>query len=465
MSASKPSRSVQLSRSWQYLLIGAAFVCVFWLVWREVHTQTDVSARQLVISDERRKLSEIDEVSDSPVASLHAVEVFARRGRDAVPRLVEELSAADPKAREFALVGLATIGPAAADAVSEIRALLTDDSPQVRANAVFALRLITQNSDEAGRAAAQMLADPDAEVREVAVTQLLVIGPRSTKIVLEQLHNDLPVARSQALRVLRGWTQPRPGGGPAWLAEIREPVRSLLDDADAGVRIDTLTAVVAWGIAEPAEISELLQHEDAARVDVALAAIPGRGERAADLLPEVIDLVDRLQLETAPAARNHTLSKHMHLILAALNSMKTAARPAAPRLIRLVQARQDSTRTQITETLAAIGTETDDLVPVLTPLLLDEDQGVAWHAGQLLVEVSPEAARREVSKILPQLGSGSNVNKSVLYALHALGREAREAAPKVAPLVKNGDPWVSQFAKYVLNDIGPDAVPKAPAGE
>jgi HEAT repeat protein len=155
----------------------------------------------------------------------------------------------------------------------------------------------------------------------------------------------------------------------------------------------------------------------------------------------------------------------MHLFLAVLKSMKTAARPAAPRLIRLAEARQDYTRTQITETLAAIGTDTDDLVRVLTPLLLDADRSVAWRAGQLLIEVSPEAARREVSKLLPQLGSGSNVNKSVLYALHALGREAREAAPHVAPLVKNDDAWVSQFAKYVLNDIGPDAATEAPGGK
>src|SRR5207302_748772 len=137
----------------------------------------------------------------------------------------------------------------------------------------------------------------------------------------------------------------------------------------------------------------------------------------ADLLPEVIAFVDRFQLETAPAPGNHTLSKQMHLFLSVLKSMKTAARPAAPRLIRLLEARQDYTRTQIAETLAAIGTDTDDLVRVLTPLLLDNDRGVAWRAGQLLVEVSPAAARREVTKLLPQLGSGSSVNKSVLYAL------------------------------------------------
>jgi HEAT repeat protein len=155
----------------------------------------------------------------------------------------------------------------------------------------------------------------------------------------------------------------------------------------------------------------------------------------------------------------------MNVILRALQSMKTAARPTAPRLIRLLEARHDYTRREIATTLAAIGAEKDDLVGVLTPLLLDDDRGVAWDAGQLLVKVSPEAAREEVSKLLPQLGSGLNVNKSVLLALGALAREAREAGPQVAPLVKNGDPWVSLHAKHVLNAIGPEVVPKAPAGK
>jgi hypothetical protein len=446
------------------VLIGAAFCCVFWLVWREVRKQTEVTARQHVLSDESHNLSETDEVSENPVESLHAVEVFARRGGAAVPRLVEELSASDPKSRSFALLGLATIGSAAGDALGQIHELLTDDSPQVRANAILAVRSISGNPDAAGKVAAQMLADPDAEVRDAAGAQLLVIGPRATNIVLDVLHNDQSAARREALRVLREWKQPRLEGTPVWLAKVYGPVHGLLNDPDQDVQIEALTSIATWGMAEPAELSELLQHEDAARVVVALDAIPGLGERAGDLLPEVVALIDRFELETIPAQGNPTLSRRMDRTLRALKSMKTAARGAAPRLMRVLEVRQDYTRKQIIETLAAIGTNPDDLVRVLTPLLLDEDRSVSYYAGQLLIEVSPEAARREVSKILPQLGTGSNVNRSVLYALLALGREAREAASQVAPLVKSNDPWVSRIAKHVMNDIGPDAVGQVPSG-
>jgi HEAT repeat protein len=468
MPTSNRSRGATLPRSWQYVLIGAAFCGVFWMVWRHVRQQTDLSARQYVASEMDQNVAEADDVSDNPVESLHAVEVFARRGKDAVPRLRTELSATDPKSRSYALLGLATIGPAAADALDQVRALLTDESAPVRANAIIALRSITQNSDEAARSAAQMLADPDEEVREAAASQLLVIGPQATNIVLETLQNDLPAARSRALRVLREWKQPRPFGWPAWRQEVREIVRNRLDDPDPGVRIEAQTAVALFGIAEPAEIRELLQHEDAARAEIALGAIPELTDRAAELLPDVVDVMDRFPVspyQIAQGSRYSTNSISQHLILSALKAMKTAARPAVPQLMRLFRAEQwDYTRKEITETLIAIGTDTDDLVGLLAPLLLDEDRGVARQAGQFLAKVSPEAARDEVSKMLPKLGSGDNVNKTVLYALNALGREAREAAPQVAPLVKNSDPWVSQFAKHVLNNIGLDAAAEAPAG-
>jgi HEAT repeat protein len=464
MSTSNSSRA----GSWQYVLIGAAFCGVFGLVWRHVRQQTDLSARQYVASETDQNIGEADDFSDNPVESLHAVEVFARRGKDAVPRLRRELSAEDPKSRSYALLGLSTIGPAAAGALDQVRELFTDKSPTVRANAIVAMRSITQNSDEAARSAAQMLADPDEEVRDAAAAQLLVIGPRATDIVLESLQNDLPAARSQALRVLREWKQPRPFGWPAWCQEVRERVRKRLDDPDPDVRIEALTAVALFGIAEPAEIRELLQHEDAARAEIALRAVPGLGEeRSAELLPDVVDVMDRFPInpdQVPPGNPRNSISQH--LILSALQAMKTAARPAAPHLMRLFRAqRLDYTRKQITETLIAIGTDRDDLVGLLAPLLLDEDRGLAWHAGEYLVQVSPEVARDEVSKMLPQLGSGDNINKTVLYALSALGPEAREAGPQVAPLVKHSDPWVSRFAKHILDAIGPNALPTEPAGQ
>jgi HEAT repeat protein len=429
------------------------------LLRKEFRRQADHAARQSDVSEQLHDRVESDDASDDPVANLHSLEIFTRRGREAVPRLVAESSSTDPERRALAVLGLAKIGPAAVDAIGTIRERLTDESPQVRAHAIWALRSINENSEESCRIAAQMLADSDGEVREAAASELLVIGPGATEIVLEKLRDDLAVVRRQAVRILREWRQPRPEGWPEWLATVRGPVRRLLDDPDPAVRIDGLTAIVEWGVAEPDEIRQLVHHEDYARVEIGLRAIPGLGERAAVLLPDVVELIDGFKLDTVPAPGNHTAPASMELILRALKTMNTAARPAAPRLIRLLEARDDYTRKPIVETLVEIGTDTEDLVRVLTPLILDEDKGVAYSAGRLLVKISPAAARRQVSKLLPQLGAETRVNKSVLFALHALGPEARDAAPKVAPLVKNSDPWVSEFAKYVLNDIGPDPKP------
>jgi HEAT repeat protein len=446
MHTSKASRGVPLPSFWQIVVMGAV-VCVGWLAWKDNASKED------------QDRAETEAESDDPVASLHAVQAFIRSGAAAVPRLTVELSASDGKSRALAAWGLAQIGPDAVDALDAVRERLADDNPRVRANALLALRTITDNSDEAGRVAARMLADPDGEVRDVAARQLRLVGARATKFVLERLEDDLPAARVQAVRVLRGWRPP----DPEWLAEISKPVRKLLNDPDSGVRTAALTAIVTWGIAESEEIRELLHHEDVARVEIALRVVSGMGDGAAEFLPDVVELIDRLELDTIPAQGNHTIPSPMRRILSALNTMKTAARPAAPRLIRLLEARHDYMRTPVAETLAKIGTETEDLVRVLTPLLLDEDQGVAYEAGRLLIEVSPSAARGQVSRLMPKLGSGSSVNRPVLFALHALGPQAHEAAPAVAPLVKNPDAWVSDFAKQVLNDIGANPETALPA--
>jgi HEAT repeat protein len=423
------------------------------LLWREYRRQVDQSARQSELSEQLHDRYEIDDASEDPVGSLHSLEVFARRGREAVPRLTAELSAADPENRALALLGLAKIGPAALDAIAPVRERLTDENPKVRAQAIGALRSISNNSEESSRVAAQMFGDSDGEVREAAVSQLLLIGPRATKTVLERLDDDRDVVRRQALRVLREWKQPRPEGSPQWLAEVRAPVRRLLDDPNGAIRIDALTAIAGWGLAEPDEIRELLHHEDSTRVVVALGAVSQLDERAAEFLPDVVELIDRLGLDHIPAPGNHDILSEMDLVLRAFRKMKTAARPAAPRLMQLLAARHDYTRTVICKTLVAIGTDTEDLTRVLTPLLLDEERGVAYEAGRLLVEVNPAAARAQVSKLLPQLGSGTSVNKSVLFALLALGPQAGEAASQVAPLVQNSDRDVSVWARQVLNNI------------
>ena len=468
MNTSKASRGLPLPSLWQ-VFVFVVVLCVGWLIWREIDPLVRDSISPANVSQVPRHVSEIDEVSDNPVASLHAVEVFARLGADAVPRLLAELSAADPRSRALALHGLAKIGPEAAQSLARVRDLLTDDNPQVRANAAFALWSIGQDAEEGGRVAAQMLTDPTAEVRDSAVLQLLLIGPAATHIMLEMLNHEQALARSLALRILREWKQPRIEGWPQWLDEVSGPVRRLRNDPDDRLRINSLTALVEWHIAEPEEVRELLHHDDPARIEIALAAVSHLGERAAELRPDVVGLIDRFKMESMPGQGEGDLSpqtgayphgihgdlKRLLLVLQALKSMRMAARPAAPRLLLLLAARSDSTRQPILETLAAIGADRDDLVRVLAPLVLDKDRGVAYHAGRMLVVVSPEAARKEVSKLLPQLGSGANVNKSVLFALFALGPQAAEAAHQVAPLATNPDKWVSDLAKNVLNAIGP----------
>ena len=74
-------------------------------------------------------------------------------------------------------------------------------------------RLAVANSPNRKEAAVDLIGsikpETDEDVRNVAVSQLRLIGPTGTKIVMERLGDDLASVRRLALRVLRERKRPR----------------------------------------------------------------------------------------------------------------------------------------------------------------------------------------------------------------------------------------------------------------
>ena len=470
MSTDRPLRGVTLPGIGPLLVVLAA-VSAGWLLWSEIRS--------------RGWIPGLTRLRANPVERIQAVEALVKRGRVSVPELVEACSDRDPKTRRDAILGLGRIGPAAVAAFDVVRGALTDDDANIRAYAVGAFWRISRDPETAAPVVARMLADPNADVREAAASTLETIGPGAMGPVIEMLHSDQIPVRARALLVLRRIMRDDSR------AEVADAARALLDDPVPEIRFEALMAIVHCGLGSTAQIRELLRTEYTTMVvypgggiprsvAVALDAIISQGPAAADLLPDVLVLFDsQKELETTGSFPNpRQLDPRTEHLLMALASMKTEARPAVSHLRARLDSLTLQNRLPVIRTMIDIGADADELVPVLVSLLRRASSGAADRrqagtlpppslehgqrqvcdaAGEILARVSPQAARRQVSQMLPRLVRGDAVNKAVLYALHGLGAEADEAVAALIPLVAFEDSEVSQMAVRALGKIGPRA--------
>jgi len=435
MAETRAQRGLPVPTVGQIVVIAAALIAA-WLIWTNYG---------------RFFVEPALEVAGGRFASLHAVETWLQREADPVPVLLPALDSQNPKERQWAAYGLGRIGPPAGPALDKLRERLADENPDVRAKAVFAISQINPDQESVAANLAPLLADSDDSVRANAGTALFEIGPHAVKPLLAMLHSDQTVARLEAVRWLRKLQNQHKSGDMG--QQVIDAVGDVLRDPDPEVRIEAVMAAAEWGIASPQQVRKLLH--DPARAWNGLSAIGKLGDDAAQLLPDVIAMLDdETPLAFAPNMRDpHMTRDRLQAVLNALSSMKTGASPATGRLVEISSKHHDYTCISIATTLHAIGAEEDVVASVLTPLLLD--QNLSWSAGQLLAKSCPGEARRQVSLLLPKLGTNeTSVAKDVLFALYALGPQAQDAVPAVVPLLQNPDPWVAKFAAQMLRETG-----------
>lgn len=119
-----------------------------------------------------------------PAKPLPSVKVVStERGRreasGALAGLLEGLKVADPQGRERAALALAAQGPKAASALAELKRLLkADPSPRVRACAIVGVAGVAPSRDDAVSAIKAALSDSDPKVRAVAAQALKVLTGR-----------------------------------------------------------------------------------------------------------------------------------------------------------------------------------------------------------------------------------------------------------------------------------------------
>src|SRR5262249_33590840 len=134
-----------------------------------------------------------------------------------------------------------------------------------------------------------------------------------------------------------------------------------------------------------------------------------------------------------------------------------------PLLLTLFEKVQGRWQLDIAWTLLEIGAEPWDVGRLVMPLLADNDDNIRFQAGRLCALAVPEEARRQGSKLDPQLASAdAAVKKSALYAIWGLAPEARDAVPALALLLDDRDTDLACTAAFALRDVGPGAAAAVP---
>jgi HEAT repeat protein len=459
----------------------AAALCAAWLFWTN--------------SEDRSPSPEIEPTADEAVTRIQALEALIQRGRDGVPELMSGLSDPDPKVRRGALVALGRIGPEAEEALPLVQDALNDPDETVRSSAVTAFGRITPEAGAAVPVIARLLADPTAQVRDAAIATLIQAGAAAMDHMLGMLHSDSPAARAAALRI--AWRVSDGSPPPEVVAAARE----LTADCDEEVRMTGLEFVVRLGLGTPNDVRELLRVNreltlpavprglvlgsnapDAAARDgpipafltgvLALQAIAAMGPKSAELIPDLLDLVEK--------EGENAIGEGL------LGGLRTAAPFDTAQVLARAGRMKPAPRLSIVGMLLDIGVQPETVIPMLIQLL-DSDSPespdfgrpvgsarfAGWDryllcrwAGELLVRAGPDEARRQVSRLVPKLQStDSEILLPVLNALRGLAPVAEEAAPELARLAARPDRDVGDvgwYAAIVLGEIGPAGAAATP---
>ena len=252
----------------------------------------------------------------------------------------------------------------------------------------------------------------------------------------------------------------------------------LEDDPDPAVQLEALATIGVSGRPTASEIRLLMHKEPAATfkngplvvgyqrgnsnsMTIALAAIVREGPDAADLLPDVLELLDNSD-ESGNA---------LWQILPVLNALKSEARPAIPRLRELFRKFQHGLRgggpgdicIVIAQTMFHVGADADELTSILTQAVKSSDLWICRDAGKLLCRVSPVAARQEALRVIAQLAkTDASIDIRDLYALEGLAQFAGEAVALLIPLIGRGNVGI-ECAIRTLGEMGQTAAPAVPA--
>ncbi len=410
---------------------------------------------------------------------MPALHTLAEEGKSEVPRLRKALE--NERARYWVCLVLAELGPDAAEAVSDLTAILDDEDPEVRLQAVLALGEIGK-ADKAALDAIVKLSQEDAypPVRYAAVYALGKIGAggAATAVLEKAMASD-----DEFLRTMGAWALARSHPDDKQL--VNRAVRLIVDafkSDNVDVRRAAARAVVEFDVdpelVAPALV-EALKDKDETVVANAVSALAAFGPRALrhvdaalankELRRYAVLLIARVgaEAEAAVPALIREIEKtpqtpedveFIREAQFALSAIGPGASAAIPALIKSLSADDDEIRASAAFALGKMGASGRAAVPALRQALRSESFIVKLASVRALLEIQP--GQRQLGIIAaPLLLRGLDhdnelVRAEAARALGELGELGRRAIPRLKELSEDDSELVRQAAAEALKQLG-----------
>jgi HEAT repeat protein len=402
-----------------------------------------------------------------------------------VPRLTAALKDQDALDRCEAAADLGQIGPAARDAVADLRLALKDRDDQVRVRAALALARIDPDDLRAIPALLDALKDRKVAVRRAAVAALADLPPPTSSVMpalLRSLKDDADESvRAGAAFALRQIAPPGRDIGKRQAELIAAFTKAVRDDASEAVRQWCIRALRNFG-QDAKEAIPILMFRGKGKGsdrDVALETVTRMGPVAVPALYEALkESQDRLRLEImacleeiGPAAQ-----QAVPLLRDSLESDDPRERTAAVAALMRIAWRSEGPR--VTEVLrklierkivcgnAALRVEEylwklgpDDKI-ALPAILAWQKHARSREAPFLLTRI--RCTTEALAALRAEVDDTNGADPEIAYSLWRLGYK-REAVTLLRKRWETGAKIErDERDLFVLADIGPDAVEMVP---
>lgn len=349
--------------------------------------------------------------------------------------------------------------------------LLTDSEAKTRA--AVATELGKSSSKQGLDALLKFLDDPEETVREAAAESIPLLDPHAKDAlprIRELLKHSDPSRRALAMQILvdvQGKTK-----------ETMDVLLGMFDDPQAKVRSTTAFQLARWGrkrSAQPAVPSLLKRLDDPdayCRLEVAKAlwTIAKKEKEVVTVLKSELKNPDaeiRLkalqflnEVKNAPAAMFDELvttarqEQDPEIRSLAVLSLGTCGKRAVPILMTFLDIPDESVKTAATRALGTIGPDAREAAPRLVTqarrALADSDLGQA--SLEALGRIKSEQTVPGLLALLD--GAGREFEIKVIATLGKIGPDAKEAIPRLLPLLDHQDPEIKVAATIALGCMG-----------
>lgn len=363
---------------------------------------------------------------EDPSVVLPAIHSLADMGPDAVPFLLKALD--HPKARYWAELVLAEIGPAGATAVPKLVELVARGEPEERLQSIMSLAAIGEAAEDAAGPLLAILASNDDKDRFLHSSAIFALGrlraEKGFEAVGPFLESDDTVQAAMA-----AWARARiHPDDSAGVSRAIELLKKGLSSKNPTIRQGAIS-----GLADLVDSLPTGKGEELAKTYVALLDDENPGVRRS----AAVSLVALGAAAVGPVTKALDDPRQRGVAIEILSELGPLAEPALPELIGDLSDADPEIRSDAAFAIGSIGPDAADAVPALTKLLDDHPKHPP-ESGE-----DGAGGKRAVPGFI------------AAYALGKIGAAAKPAVERLHGLVDGEDPFMATVAAWAGLRIEP----------